>query len=60
MSDEQNALQAFAKPVDTLINRISDAVVVVYEPRRIRKKAEAEAKAKIIATEADIAVACPH
>ena len=36
-----------AKPVDTLVVKISNAVGILYEPRRIRKNAEAEADAAI-------------
>ena len=59
------------KPIDTLIHKISDATGVLYEPRRIRRKAEAEsdaaitsAKAKaaadIIKTESDIKITNLH
>ena len=44
------------KPVDTLINKISDATGVLYEPRRIRRKAEAESDAAIISAKAEAAV----
>ena len=37
-----------AKPATSLIEKISDAAGVLYEPARIRKKAEAEADAEII------------
>jgi len=37
-----------AKPATILIEKISNAVGVLYEPRRIRKKAEAEAAAEKI------------
>ena len=49
-------LVGLSKPVDTLIKRISNAVGTVYEPYHIRKKAQAEADAKITAKEADIKV----
>lgn len=39
-----------SKPANTLIERISDAVGVIYEPTRIIKKAEAETKAEQIKT----------
>ena len=42
-----------AKPVNTLIEKISDAVGILYEPRRIRKAAEAEAYAAIIKAQAE-------
>ena len=32
------------KPIDTLINKISNATGVLYEPRRIRRKAKANQK----------------
>lgn len=37
-----------SKPAVLLIEKVSNAVGVLYEPRRIRKKAEAEAKAERI------------
>jgi hypothetical protein len=37
-----------AQPVTTLIEKIADATGVLYEPRRIVKRAEAEAKAELI------------
>lgn len=54
VSEESKAIQAIAKPIETLINRISDAVGTVYEPTQIRRKARAEADAKAIMTRADI------
>ena len=44
------------KPIDTLINKISDATGVLYEPRRIRRKAKAESEAAIISAKAETAV----
>ena len=44
------------KPIDTLINKISDATGVLYEPRRIRRKAKAESNAAIISAKAAAAV----
>ena len=44
------------KPIDTLIHKISDATGVLYEPRRIRRKAEAESDAAIISAKAEAAV----
>ena len=41
------------KPVNTLIEKISDAVGILYEPLRIRKAAEAEAYAAIIKAQAE-------
>ena len=44
------------KPIDTLINKISDATGVLYEPRRIRRKAEAESDTAITSAKAEAAV----
>ena len=44
------------KPIDTLINKISDATGVLYEPRRIRRKAKAESEAAITSAKAEAAV----
>jgi len=41
-------LNDLAKPATVLIEKISNAVGVLYEPRRIKRKAEAEAEAKKI------------
>jgi len=43
-----------SKPVQKLIDSISRAVGVLYEPRRIRKKAEAKADAKRISAGAEV------
>ena len=51
MSEETKALQTLLEtgdtliinPINTLINKISDAVGVFYEPKRIVRIAEAEA-----------------
>ena len=43
------------KPIDTLINKISDATGVLYEPRRIRRRAEAESEAAITSAKAEAA-----
>lgn len=43
------------KPIDTLIHKISDATGVLYEPRRIRRKAEAESEAAITSAKAQAA-----
>ena len=43
------------KPIDTLIHKISDATGVLYEPRRIRRKAEAESDAAIVSAKAEAA-----
>ena len=47
-------LVSLSNPVNTLIKCISNAVGTVYEPRHIRKKAQAAADAKLIATKAGI------
>src|SRR5690606_32256240 len=44
------------KPATVLIEKVSSAVGVLYEPRRIRKKAEAEATAEKIKAIAQIEV----
>ena len=44
-----------AKPIDTLIHKISDATGVLYEPTRIRRKAEAESDAAITSAKAEAA-----
>lgn len=41
-------LGELSKPVNTLIEKISDAIGVVYEPSRIVRKAKAEAQAQEI------------
>ena len=43
------------KPIDTLIHKISDATGVLYEPRRIRRKAKAESEAAITSAKAEAA-----
>lgn len=45
-----------AKPVNTLVEKISDAVGILYEPHRIRNNAEAEADAAIIKAQAEIEI----
>lgn len=44
------------KPATTLIEKIADATGVLYEPRRIRNRAKAEAEADIIKAEAQIEI----
>ncbi|MEE9129357.1 MAG: DUF2806 domain-containing protein [Phycisphaerales bacterium] len=46
-----------SKPITKLIESVSGAVGAVYEPRRIRRKAKAEADAMIIFADAEIEVA---
>ena len=43
------------KPIDTLIHKISDATGVLYEPRKIRRKAKAKSDAAIISAKAEAA-----
>src|SRR5215204_2816874 len=45
-----------AKPATTLIEKIADATGVLYEPRRIRKRAKAEAEAELIKVKAQIEI----
>lgn len=42
-------LDKLAEPINTLITKIADAAGILYEPTRIRKKAQAEADAALIA-----------
>ena len=53
-------LGGLTKPADTLIKKISDAVGVLYEPRRIKKIAQAEAKADLIKARSEIKVTDLH
>jgi hypothetical protein len=50
MSDGNSVINFgnLAKPATVLIEKVSNAVGVLYEPRRIRKRAEAEAEAEKI------------
>jgi len=45
-----------SKPATRLIDRISDAVGVLYEPKRIQRQAEAEAEARKIQAQADMEI----
>lgn len=56
MSDGNSIINLgdLAKPATVLIEKVSNAVGVLYEPRRIKKKAAAEAAAEKIKTLADI------
>jgi hypothetical protein len=59
MSDETSlaaAASALSKPATVLIQKISKAVGILYEPTRIRKEALAEADAAIIKAKAQVAV----
>jgi len=51
-----NGLGQFAKPVEKLIERVSAGIGVLYEPMHIRRKAKAEADAKEIEAQSQIAV----
>lgn len=56
MSNSIVNLGDLTKPIDTLINKISNATGVLYEPTRIRRKAKAESDAAIISAKAEAAV----
>ena len=49
-----------AKPIDTLIKKISKGAGILYEPRRIRNVAKAEAEAAMIKAESEIEVTDLH
>lgn len=49
-----------AKPIDTLVVKISNAVGTVYEPRRIKKVAEAEVEAEKIKAASEIEITDLH
>ena len=49
-------LKGLSKPVTAFIKKISDAMGVLYEPKRIIRKAQAEAEAKKIAAQGDMEV----
>lgn len=51
MADEASFIDLgkFAEPINTLITKIADAAGILYEPTRIKKKAQAEADAALIA-----------
>ena len=49
-----------AKPFDTLIKKIAKGVGTLYQPRRIRNVAEAEAEASKIKAESDIEITDLH
>src|SRR5690348_8760743 len=50
-------LKGLTEPVNKLIETVSGAVGIVYEPTRIRRKAKAEADAAVIAANAQVQVA---
>lgn len=58
MSNESSLVNIgdLAKPVTALIEKIADATGVLYEPRRIRKRAIAEAEAELIKAETQIGI----
>ncbi|WP_105614348.1 DUF2806 domain-containing protein [Vallitalea okinawensis] len=47
-------LSAFSEPVTKLVEKVASAIGVLYEPRRIRRKASADAEALLISTRANI------
>ncbi len=47
-------LRGLSKPVSKLIDAVSQCFGTLYEPRKIRRKAKAEADAKLLLTKADI------
>ena len=49
-----------AKPIDTLIKKIAAGTGILYEPRRIRNVAKAEAKTARIKAESDIEITDLH
>ena len=51
------SFEELTRPANTLIEKVSAAVGVLYEPTRIRKKAEAEKDAALTKAESDIEVA---
>ncbi len=58
MSNENSLVNIgdLAKPVTALIEKIADATGVLYEPRRIRKRAKAESEAELIKAETQIGI----
>lgn len=44
----------WAKPAETLITKVSDAIGAGFKPRQIKRVAKAEAEAKVTAAEADL------
>ena len=45
-----------AKPINTFVVKVSNAVGILHEPRRIRKAAEAEANAAITKAQSEIEI----
>lgn len=59
MSDEAKGIVNIgdlAKPADTLVNKIAAAIGILYEPKRIVRKARAEAEAEKIKALAEIEI----
>jgi len=58
MSNENSLVNIgdLAKPVTALIEKIADATGVLYEPRRIRKRAKAESEVELIKAETQIGI----
>lgn len=55
MKEETNAVKVeidLTKPVTTLIEKIAGATGILYEPARIKKKAKAEAEARVVLAKA--------
>jgi hypothetical protein len=48
--------KSLSEPLSKLIESVSSGIGVLYEPRRIKKRAKTEAKAAITLAEADIAI----
>lgn len=55
-SNGLKVLNDLTKPATELVNRIAEATGVLFEPRRIVRRAKAEAEAKIINAKADIEI----
>ena len=53
-------LGELSKPANTLIEKISNAVGVLYQPRQIRRVAEAEAAAALIEAQSEIEITDLH
>lgn len=56
LSDIDKILIAASKPINTAIEKISAAIGILYEPKRIVKKAEAVAEVKMIEAKTTIAL----
>jgi hypothetical protein len=51
-------LKALSIPATKLIETVASGIGILYEPRRIREKAKADADAKIMETKVSIAAPC--